>query len=557
MNSTIRDSPKNIKLISVYARVSTSAQEEQETIQAQLFQIREYAKEHGYFIVKEYLDDGWSGDSIARPSLDELRIDAKKKIWDAVLIYDPDRLARRYSYQELIMDELVESGKEVIFVTTAAPKDYQEKILHGVRGLFAQYERAKIAERFRIGKVNRIRNGNMFASEAPYGYTYIPNSGRKGTPDFKVGYYIVNEKEAEVIGQIFHWVGNEGLTLHEVVKRLDELGIKPRKSKRGVWTTGTLGTLLRNKTFIGKALWGTTYAVTPERPFNNEKYKRNKKTSKRMRPEKEWMSVNVPRIIDDLLFERVAQKLKKNFENRGRNKINEYLLSGKIWCTCGRRRAGEGPQKGKFLYYRCTDRVYTFPSPRTCFQRGLNARVADELVWQQLKSIMSDPVLMNEQIEKWNAGKTKKKVIEESNRYEVTKKEIQKLEEKEKRYTNAYSEGVIDMAKLKEFVMPLQSRIVELKKVVEEELKNKTETNITSSPTENDINSFVNEVKGALDTLNFEVKKAIISETIEKVTATQKDLQVYGYINLNQIYVESQISYRYCWASKRWEVYTF
>jgi len=107
---------KEIKLIAIYARVSTSNQENEGTIETQLAAVKEFANKNNYTIVQEYLDNGWSGDSIVRPALDKLRMDAKKKIWEAVLMYDPDRLARRYSYQELVMDELREAGIEMIFV---------------------------------------------------------------------------------------------------------------------------------------------------------------------------------------------------------------------------------------------------------------------------------------------------------------------------------------------------------------------------------------------------------------------------------------------------------
>ena len=160
-------------MIAVYARVSTARQEEEGTIETQLLAVREFAKKNNYNIVKEYIDDGWSGDMLARPQLDQLRQDAKNKIWEGVLSYDPDRLARRYSYQELVMDELREAGVEVLFVTTPSPKNGEEKILHGVKGLFAEYERAKISERFRLGKMRKVKEGHILVSEAPYGYAYI------------------------------------------------------------------------------------------------------------------------------------------------------------------------------------------------------------------------------------------------------------------------------------------------------------------------------------------------------------------------------------------------
>ena len=120
MNDT---NEKPSKLIAIDARVSTSRQENEGTIETQLSVLREYAQKNSLIIVKEYLDDGWSGDILARPSLDELRQDAKSKLWEAVLFYDPDRLARRYSYQELVMDELREAGVEGMFITISTPKN--------------------------------------------------------------------------------------------------------------------------------------------------------------------------------------------------------------------------------------------------------------------------------------------------------------------------------------------------------------------------------------------------------------------------------------------------
>ena len=147
--------PKTIQLIAVYARVSTARQEEEGTIETQLSAVREFAAKNNYTIVKDYVDNGWSGDMLARPALDQLREDAKKKLWQAVLIYDPDRLARRYSFQELVMDELRELGLAILFVTVSPSKNHEDRLMYGVRGIFAEYERTKIAERFRLGKIRK------------------------------------------------------------------------------------------------------------------------------------------------------------------------------------------------------------------------------------------------------------------------------------------------------------------------------------------------------------------------------------------------------------------
>lgn len=530
---------KEIKLIAVYGRVSTSAQEIQETIEAQLLEVHKFADERGYTIVKEYLDNGWSGDTIIRPALDELRLDAKKHIWEAVLIYDPDRLGRRYFYQELVMDELKQLGIETLFVTVPPVKDLNDRMMGGMRGIFAEYERAKISERFRIGKVNRINMGNVLVSEAPYGYTYKPNTGKRGTPEYKVGHLEINENEAKNVKDIFRWVADEGLTLRAVVRRLQELGIGPRKSKRGVWNTSTLSTLLRNKTYIGIAHWGASHAVVPENPTKkDQKYKKNKKTSRRMNPEDKWLFIKVPRIIEDDIFYRAGQKLRENFAIMGRNKKNEYLLAGKIWCICGKRRAGEGPQCGKHLYYRCTDRVYSFPLPRSCYEGGINAKIVDKAIWGRLKQIMSTPEIMRTYAEKWiNNHK-----IDDVNRSmidnEDAKKELLKLKNQEDRYTRAYSEGIISIEKLKEFLAPLKDKISLLEKNLTQAcIEQKPKLDITL-PNEEEISLFAKEAINCLDNLNFTSRKGIIRKAITTIYSNQKDLQVHGCINLNEIYVK-------------------
>ena len=514
---------KSVKLIATYSRVSTSTQEEQQTIKTQTATLKEYADKNGYTIVQEYIDDGWSGDMLARPALDRLRQDVKEKNFEAVLIYDPDRLARRYSYQELLMDEFEEAGIEVMFVTISAPKNSEDKILHGVRGLFAEYERAKIAERFRLGKLRKVREGHILVSEALYGYSYIPKK------DNEHGYYQINENEARIVRMIFKWVADESLTIRKVVMRLHELGIKPRKSKRGVWNTSTLSTMLAHKAYIGEAHWGSSYAVVPERPQKIEKYKKMKKTSRKIKPETEWITIPVPAIIDRDLFTRARKRLEDNFALCQRNTKNHYLLSGKIYCTCGKRRAGEGALHGKHLYYRCFDRVSSFPLPHICKEAGINARITDELVWNKLAGLMSSPELLKSQAERWFKNKevSKRSAVEDT---AFLEKEATKLKGQEDRYAKAYGAGLFDVEKLKEYTLPIREKIATLESQMLKAKEIENEVYASARPSNREIEIFCKEATKTLYNLNFEPKKAIVMSVIDKVIATKEKLQVYGYI---------------------------
>ncbi len=524
------------KLIAIYARVSTTNQENEGTIETQLSAVNNYISENGYIVVKKYIDEGWSGDSIARPALDQLRMDAKKKIWNAVVMYDPDRLARRYSYQELIMDELREGGTDVLFVTTPTPKNGVEKILYGVQGLFAEYERAKIGERFRLGKVRKAKEGHVIATEAPYGYKFILKHGKRGDPDFKQGYYKINKYESSIVKEIFSWVANEGLSLRKVILKLKDQGVKPRKSLRGVWNTSTLSTLIRNKTYIGEGHFGATVSVVPVNPKNKDLYKKNKKSSRRSKPESEWIKIATPRIIDDDLFYRAGKRLRENFEQSPRNTKNEYLLSGRIWCSCGCRRGGEGPQKGKHLYYRCTDRVRRFPLPRSCNEKGLNARIIDQTVWGKIIELMSSPALLENHIERWfeNSNKNTSSILINA---DILHEEINEINKQIARYVEAYGVGALTLDGLQTFTTPLKKRIIHLNSQIKEIPHTKEIEIIKAKPTSEELNEFSRKAIEGLRNLNFITKKAIVGNIIKKVICIKNELKVFGYIPIENVNV--------------------
>ena len=539
-------------MLALYGRVSTSLQEDQKTILNQVMAMKDFADQKfgkgNYTIVREYLDEGWSGDSIQRPHLDELRMDAMKKIWDVALMYDPDRLARRYSLQELVMDELKEAGIQVMFVTVTTPKNMEDKILHGVRGLFAEYERAKISERFRLGKLRKVKGGHILTTEALYGYSYVRNNKETKTH----GYYVINEEEAAVVRMIFTWVGENGLTLRQIVRKLQELDIKPRKSKRGVWNTSTLTTMLRHKAYIGQAHWGSSYAVVPVNPIKTEKYRQVKKTSRRIKPEAEWIAPNipVPPIIGEELFMKARAQLKANFALCQRNTKNQYLLGGKIHCSCGKKRGGEGPQHGKHLYYRCSDRVYSFPLPPTCKERGINARVADGLVWQEITALLASPERLLAQIDRWTRNR-KDKIKASGVDVGSMEKEITKLEAQMERYNAAFGAGLFSLEKLRGYTLPRSKEVEEIRSQIKKVEQEESQISVATMPTEEQVKVFSEAVTETLKDLSFEAKQAMIRSTVRKIIGTQQQLQVSGNIPLTLNYVEYKTEYRNCRAAER------
>jgi site-specific DNA recombinase len=328
---------------------------------------------------------------------------------------------------------------------------------------------------------------------------------------------------------------------------LHELGIKPRKSKRGVWNTSTLTTLLRNRAYIGEAHWGSSYAVVPERAVKNEKYKKVRKTSRRIKPREEWIAsaIPVPAIIDRELFERARQQIQKNSALGRRNRKNEYLLSGKLRCTCGRTRAGEGPQKGKHLYYRCTDRVLSYPLAPTCKERGINARVADKLVWNLLSDLLSSPNLLAQQVERWLKSQ-KTTTANAPVDIDALKSELQRLKTQEDRYVRAYGVGAFDIEKLKEYTAQIRRKMDGLEGQIANASADAATSRENDPPTTLEIENFTAKVRHALPELSFEAKREIVITVIEKAVASQQELHVYGHIPIaSENHVEFKTIHRH------------
>jgi len=156
-----------MKRLALYARVSSDKQEREETIDSQLDQLRHLAAERGLPVLDRhlYLDDGYSGSLLARPALDRLRDDARDGLLDIVLVHCPDRLARRYAYQVVVIEELQRHGCEVDFVNREIARTPEDQMLLAMQGVIAEYERAKIMERVSSRNSDRIHSGNSGRSE--------------------------------------------------------------------------------------------------------------------------------------------------------------------------------------------------------------------------------------------------------------------------------------------------------------------------------------------------------------------------------------------------------
>lgn len=238
----------------IYARVSSARQKEQETIVSQTEALRAHAGQLGLDVPEEWVfeDDGYSGASLVRPALDALRDLVAQVPVDVVLCHSPDRLARKYAYQALLMEELARAGTSVVFLKAPSGDTPEDALLVQFQGMIAEYERAQIMERTRRGKNQRARSGSVnVLSGAPFGYRYV----RKN--DHAAARYEVVPHEAAIVAGLFRRYADEGVAIAELARWLGSTGVTTRTGKAR-WDRSTIWGMLRNPAYAGRACFGKT-----------------------------------------------------------------------------------------------------------------------------------------------------------------------------------------------------------------------------------------------------------------------------------------------------------
>jgi site-specific DNA recombinase len=195
--------------IAVYARVSTQRQAQFQTTEQQLERLLAHAQTQNWNLPPErvYRDDGYSGASLRRPGLDRLRDAVASVGLDRILITAPDRLARNYVHQVLLVEELQKHGAEVVFLDRPMSRDPHDQLLLQIRGAVAEYERTLIAERMRRGRLRKLRAGTLLPwTQPPYGYRLDPDRPRDPAG------VRLDEVEAAVVRDLFGRFADEGAT---------------------------------------------------------------------------------------------------------------------------------------------------------------------------------------------------------------------------------------------------------------------------------------------------------------------------------------------------------
>lgn len=446
------------KMAAIYARVSSDRQKENHTIASQLAALTEYAEAHGYRVPAEWRlqDEGYSGATLLRPGLEALRDLAAAGHLEAVLVYSPDRLSRKYAYQVLLAEELSRCGVELVFLKAPSGDTPEDQLLVQFQGMIAEYERAQIVERSRRGKRHRARQGSInVLSGAPYGYRYVRRN------DTSAAYYQVIDSEATVVRRVYEVYTQQGLSINAIARLLNEEQI-PTRTGTTRWERSTVWGMLRNPAYRGRACYGKTELRPRQRitrPLRKRQGLATRDSANHERPRQDWIEIPVPALISEETFALAQEQLEQNRRHSPRRTIEPSLLQGMLVCErCGYAlyRCSTQTSARKLYYYRCLGSdAYRHLQGAVCDNPPVRQDHIDAVVWKELVRLLEDPSVIQEELDRRLEAARKADPLKQ--REACLRRDHVRLEKSMDRLLNAYQEGLVTLEQLR-------SRMPELRK---------------------------------------------------------------------------------------------
>jgi site-specific DNA recombinase len=515
------------KKLALYARVSTERQEQTGTIESQVAELESYAQEQGYEVKDEliFLDQAVSGARLARPALDRLRDLAYEGGIDMLLCLSPDRLARQYVHQCLLLEEFQRWGVRVQFIQQPELEDTpQNQLLLGVQGLFAEYERAVMRERMRRGRLHRIRQGERCFHSAPFGYRYIPVKEPNG------GRWEIDTQEAAVVKQIFAWYTEECWSLKKIATHLNETDV-PVRRKGGRWGAGRISVILDQPAYAGKAYYNR-YRTRPESVGRRKKQGRGRLVApdKVLRPRDEWIEVDTPAILSPEIWQRAQDQRMHNKRFSQRNNHKQfYLLRGLLVCgVCEGLMIGKARHKHPYTYYRCErggkHRLPDVPQ-HTC---TVNAAGAEKAVWEAVAKLLQEPERLAQAWADLNAP-------EPPNQRQIKRLEhrSRQLERQWQRILDAYQDGLLEKDELSLRKQALEREQTQLQSLLaqaqEIQLQNQTHLQIAQ-----DFADFSQRLLETLENPSEEVKREVIRLLVDHIVVDDDAIIIHHIVPISE-----------------------
>lgn len=364
-----------MKRCATYARVSSAEQVENTSLDNQAAKLDALADSMGLTVARRYVDPGHSGAKRDRPGLTQLLADAQAGLFDVVLVYRLDRLARSTYLAYSIIQELADLG---VGVRSASEPQIDSttpmgRMSLGVTAVFAELERDIFMQRSREGTRRAVERGQYAGGIVAYGYTV------------KDKRLVIHPEEAKIVRMVFGWCVERGWSTVRIAQELQRLNVPTRsrlsgpglrsKGGRQMWRPVTIAQMLHNTTYKGEYTYG------------------KRKDGGRRAADTPPALTLCPPIVTPELWQEAQDQLKRNARGADRNSHHPYMLRGLIRCErCGSTFTGITMRAGR--YYRCGSVQYRRafgPSEARCPAKYIRADVIEPAIWERLTAILSDP----------------------------------------------------------------------------------------------------------------------------------------------------------------------
>ena len=503
----------------IYARVSSARQKKDQTIGSQTAALREHAAQNRLEVPEEWVfeDEGHSGATLIRPGLEALRDLAAQGCLDVVLVYSPDRLARKFAYQALLIEEFARCGVRVEFVKNGARGDSAEdQLLVQFQGMFAEYEKAQLMERYRRGKAHRARTGSVnVLSGAPFGYRYVRKSDLAGAV------YQIAEDEAALVAEMFRRYADEGASIADLARWLTGQGVSTRTGKHR-WDRSVIWGMLRNPAYAGTAVFGKTMVAHEPAGLNRVARLQGRSVPRAARtvdrPGEEWTKIPVPAIVSTDTFERVGQRLADNKRFAARNTKVPSLLQGLAACSAcgyGYYRTSTRTTNKKIYYYRCLGSDdYRYEGGRVCGNKPVRADYLDTVVWDHITGLLADPELIRAEISKrLETARTSDPVTRQRNRLEL---EAAKAASSITAMIEAFSEQLLTIDELRARMPHLRARQANLRTQIDA-LNAQAADRDAYLKLADDLQGFLTQLRGKAATADVEERQRVLRLLVKDV----------------------------------------
>ncbi|MCT4508473.1 MAG: recombinase family protein [Tepidibacter sp.] len=402
----------------IYARFSSDNQRE-ESIDAQIRAIEEYAKRNDIKIVKQYIDRAKSATTDKRPQFQQMIKDSALGIFDVVIVHKLDRFSRDRYDSAVNKRKLRMNGVRLISVIENLDGSPESIMLESLLEGMAEYYSKNLAREVMKGMNETALKCKHTGGTPPLGYDVAFDKT-----------YMINEKEAIVVREIFDMYVN-GYSYKEIIENLNEKGYKTKLGR--TFGKNSIYNILENEKYSGVYVFNKASKKDIFGRRNSHSHKENKNIIR--------IEGGMPAIVSKEIFQKSKAMMLSRKKAPGANKAKElYLLSGLIFCgECGRRMHGNRrtqKNKQKYSSYRCSCRMKS----EKCKNKEIRKEYIEEFVLSELeKNILNDEAIPYI-VKKINEYLKKQSSTNETN-LNSFKEELRKVNKQIENIINAISNG--------------------------------------------------------------------------------------------------------------------